>query len=64
MQRAGTVEQEFFRPHDVFVSTFFPASIMTLIGQWLQAPPTTGAIPNDTRERPFIRGPWDFKHGI
>jgi hypothetical protein len=65
-QKAGSVLQTVFRPHDVQVLTFFPANVMSLVSQWLQGPPVVGALPNDVHERSEInrRRDNDFIHGI
>jgi hypothetical protein len=62
--RAGSVEQQFFRPFDINVTTFLPTAIMSFVGQWIAGNVVAGAIPHDTHEKSELRRPFDFQHGL
>lgn len=64
--RAGSASISYFRPNEVFVATFFPPTIMSLVQQWMEGSGSaiSSVITNGTDEESSLDDDLGFSHGV
>lgn len=63
--RAGPASIDYFRPNDVFIATFFPAQIMSLVRDWIEgAGASCPVITTGTDAESSLDDDLGFQHGF